>query len=75
LDAEIAAVAATTQRVAVGGLWLQVVGWFLVLLGIVVGGVANVVQAVTSLRLIRATVAYVDGSGRFTYCGMNANAE
>ena len=48
LRGEIGAVAATTQRVAVGGLWPQVLGWFLVLLGIVVGGAANVVQALTS---------------------------
>jgi hypothetical protein len=39
------AVVRSTQEVAVGGLRLQVAGWFLVLVGIVVGTVANVYQA------------------------------
>ena len=42
---EVEAVVRSTQRVAVGGLHLQVAGWFLVLVGIVVGTVANVYQA------------------------------
>jgi hypothetical protein len=45
---EVEAAVRSTQRVAVGGLRIQVVGWSLFLLGIVVGGAANVVQALTS---------------------------
>jgi hypothetical protein len=45
---EVEAVVRSTQRVAVGGLRLQVAGWSLVLAGIVVGAIASVCQAVTS---------------------------
>jgi hypothetical protein len=34
-----------THQVAVGGLRLQVAGWFLVLSGVVVGAIAEVVQS------------------------------
>jgi hypothetical protein len=43
---EVEAAVRSTQRVAVGGLRLQVAGWSLA--GIVVGAIASVGQAITS---------------------------
>jgi hypothetical protein len=45
---EVETVVRSTQRVAVGGLRLQVAGWFLVLAGIVAGTGANICQAIAS---------------------------
>jgi hypothetical protein len=44
MRAEVETVVHSTQRVAVGGLRLQVAGWLLVLAGIIVGTIANIMQ-------------------------------
>jgi hypothetical protein len=59
LEKEIDRVEASTQRVAVGGLRLQLLGWIFLLLGLILGAVVNVADAASDAPSAHGIVARV----------------